>query len=223
MVIFSIFSLLIVSVLSDSTKHMMTENSNLLLSEMNGQTLECNACHRTYNIRKRELSSVILCLFLVFCGAIMYGTKCQEEKRENAMYHDSFCNTTRFHIEPPATGIMTFHSSDLECQWTDIQYFDCQDNDATSQKMCIVKNTNQFNNMEWPCVVRMIDDQRIPNDQRITNNQKIDCQTLPRLEKPDNDKILTCALGSTFMIVGGSFGFCFSLILWLSTEVIRHE
>jgi hypothetical protein len=189
----------------------MTENANLILSDIITQDLECNACHRTYFMKKRDLMPLLVTLALLLSGIIMYGTKCQQEKRENAMYHNYFCNTTQFSIVPPATGLMTFHSSGQECQWVNIRYFDCQDDDALSQKTCSVEKTNQFNNMNWPCVVRFLDD------------QKVDCQTLPRWEKPDDNKILTCALGMSFMIVGGAWSFCFLLFLWMSTIVIRHE
>jgi hypothetical protein len=193
----------------------MTDTTNLLrrreLFNNDADTFKCSVYDRTYYIRKCDCGILLFFLALFCSGGIMYGTKCQQEKRENAMYHYYFCNTTQYELVPPASAIITFHSSGFECQWSNISYFDCQNNDALSQRVCVVEKRNQLNNPDWPCVVRILD------------NKRIDCQTLPRSDIPDDNKIITCGVGIAFLICGGIYVFFSFLILWMHTFSVTRN
>lgn len=168
-------------------------------------------CNRYWFLSKNLVWWICTALTMTMVGGIIYGTKCQQEKSENAMYHRRFCNTTSYQIVyPEVYGKMSIQSE--SCQWNDIHYFDCGDGSTFTQDLCLAEKLNQFNNHAWPCVVRIFD------------NNQLDCNTLPRQEAPDSDKIASCAIAISFLITGSSTSFVLLIVFfWCSLIVIKDK
>jgi len=84
------------------------------------------------------------------------------------------CNTTLLisliNTDGTMQGFLTAHVNTAQtCIWTNLDFFECRHDDV----FCILSNTNQVDNDDWPCFLHML------------NNSFIDCTRPPLLTHSD--------------------------------------